>query len=245
MDLTVLFDAGLTINEAKVYLTLLEQGSSPVTDITKSSGVHRVNVYDVIERLSKKGLISSVTKKNKQYYEAADPEELIHLLESKKENIRKSIPEMKLLFENRKEKENVHFFKGPQGVYNAYNMILEEGKTFKTLYGMGGSGLNRKILKHRHELFDKERIKKGIHVKALYYESLRKDKEEAKEKLWELRYIPDKYKNNLMLDICGKLSIILLPTLDKEEIIAIVIENKEIADGYRKMFEYMWELSKE
>ena len=58
MDITVLFEAGLTVNEAKVYIALLERGSSAVNDITKASGVHRVNVYDVIERLQTKGLIS-------------------------------------------------------------------------------------------------------------------------------------------------------------------------------------------
>ena len=146
-----------------------------------------------------------------------------------------------MLFNQRKEKQEVHYFKGPQGVFYAYNMILEQGET---LYALGGSGLNRKILKHRHKIWDQERIKKGIHVKSIYYESSRKEKKSEKERLWEVKFIPDKYKSNLMIDICGDLTIILFPQPKFEEIIAIVINSRKIADGYRKQFDFMWEFAK-
>ncbi len=237
MDITTLFDAGLTVNEARVYLTLLKLGSASVTEITKESKVHRVNVYDVIERLLTKGLISSILKANKQFYEAASPDNLLHLLDSKRENIKEALPEMKLLYEQRKDRQEIHYFKGPQGVFNAYNMILEQGET---LYAIGGSGYNREILKHRHKIWDQERIKRKINVKAIYYESLRATKKTDKERLWETRFIANEYQSNLMIDICGDLSIILFPQPKKEDILAVVIESRGIADGYRKQFEFMW-----
>jgi len=241
MDITTLFDAGLTVNESKVYLALLELGSSSASEITKKSGVHRVNVYDVIERLQTKGLISSIMKANKRFYEASDPEHLLHLLDSKKERVKEALPEMKLLFEQRDEKQNIHYFKGPQGVFYAYNMILEQGKT---LYAIGGSGYNRQILKHRHKIWDDERLKRKIAVKAIYYENSRSSKKSDKEKLWEFRFIDDKYQSNLMIDICGSLSIILYPQPKKEDIMAVVIDNQGIADGFRKQFEFMWKHAK-
>lgn len=241
MDITILFDAGLTVNEAKVYMALLELGCSSVIEISKKSKVHRVNTYDVLERLQTKGLISLIIKKNKQFYEASDPEHLLHLIDSKKENIKRAIPEMKLLFNIKKDKQKVQYYKGVQGVYYAYNLILEQNKT---LYGLGGSGYNRKILKHRHEIWDKERIKKKIHVYSLYYESSRKEKKDDKERLWKIKFLPNKFQSNLMIDICGNLTIILLPNLNIEQIMAIVINNQEIAEGYRKLFKYMWKFAK-
>jgi sugar-specific transcriptional regulator TrmB len=66
----ILEELGLSKNETKVYLALLELGLSSLKDITSKSGVHRTNVYDSLKRLVKKGLVSHVTKDNKTAYEA-------------------------------------------------------------------------------------------------------------------------------------------------------------------------------
>lgn len=238
MDSNVLQEVGLTANEAKVYLALLRLGSASVNEITRKSGVHRVNVYDVLERLLLKGLISSIIVANKRHYEAADPRELLTLLEAKEQRLRTSLPSLHELYNTRREKEEVHCFKGPEGVMTAYFMMLEQGNT---IYAIGASGLNRKYLRHRHVRWDKERINRGIHVKALYYESARQEKEEAKEKLWQNRFLPDTFKSPAMVDISGNLVVILLAT---GTILAIVIENKDIADTYRTYFDFMWQFAK-
>ncbi len=238
MEISALFDAGLTVNEARVYLALLKLGSASINEITKKSGVHRVNVYDVIERLQIKGLIDSVMISNKRHYEASNPENLIKLLESKQESVKQAMPELKNIYDTRKEKQEVHYFKGPEGVMAAYNMILAQNET---IYAIGGSGLNRKFLKHRHIKWDRERIAKNIWVNALYYEYRRKEKQSDKEKLWKIKFLPDKYKNPAMMDICGNIVVILLAT---DTIMAIVIENSQIAEAYRKYFNFMWQFAK-
>ncbi|MBI2548724.1 TrmB family transcriptional regulator [Candidatus Woesearchaeota archaeon] len=239
MDTGILQDVGLTTNEAKVYCALLKLGSASVNEITRKSGVHRVNVYDVLERLLLKGLIGSIIVANKRHYEAANPSELLKLLEAKEQRLRTSLPSLHELYNSRREKEEVHCFKGPNGVMTAYFMMLDQGKT---IYAIGASGLNRKYLKHRHIQWDKERITRGIHVKALYYESARKEKKEAQEQLWQNRFLPDTFKSPAMVDVSGDIVVILLAT---ETILAIVIENKHIADTYRTYFDFMWQFAKD
>lgn len=241
MDLSILFDAGLSVNEARVYMALLDLGAASVAEITRKSGVHRVNVYDVIERLMIKGLISSIMKSNKRYYEPSNPESLLNLLEAKKENIKEIMPELNMIYKHRKRRQEVHYFKGPEGVMTVYNMMLEQNAT---LYAIGGSSMNRQILKHRHELWNKERLRRKIHVKALYYEYLRASKKSDKEQLWEIKFLPDKFKSPSMIDICGDLVVTLIPHPDKNEIMCIVINNKEIADTYRNHFNFMWQFAK-
>ena len=232
-----IIEAGLTTNEAKVYLAMLSLGSASANSIAKKSGVHRVNTYDIIERLLLKGLVSSVVKGTKKYYEASSPKELLSILQKKEALIKEALPELLLDFEMRKEKQDVFVFKGVEGVMTAYNMMLEEGKD---LYALGGQGLNRTYLKHRHVQWDKERKQKGMKVYALYYESVRGQK--MGDETWQVRYLPDEFKSPVMIDICGDLVIALLATTD---ITAIVIKNKDIADGYRKHFQFMWGFSKE
>lgn len=234
-------EIGLTKNESKVYLALLKLGSATAIEITNESKVHRVNVYDSLQRLKEKGLISTILKAEKRIYEAANPEQLAKILKEKEELLKRIMPQLNQEFKLKKEKQQVHHFFGPEGVMQAYFMILDQNET---IYALGGSGLNRKYLKHRHAIFNKERIKRGTHSKALYYEFTRNNPITGwdKEVKVEVRYIPDKYKTPCMVDICGDLVVNLLPI--EGNIMAIVIENRSLADSYRQFFNFMWDNAK-
>jgi sugar-specific transcriptional regulator TrmB len=234
MKESALMAAGLTLNEAKVYLAMLKLGSCSVNEITKKAGVHRVNAYDILDRLGEKGLVSSIMVKGKRYYDPVDPNQLIKILQRREAEVKEALPELMLDFTLKKEKQDVYYFKGPDSVMNAYRMMLEQQD--KTVYAMGGSGMNRKFLKHRHKIWDAERRKKGIKVKALYYERMRGKK--VGDDSWEMKFLPDEFQNPAMIDIIGNLVIILLAT---DEIMAIVIENKMLADSYRQNFKMLWE----
>lgn len=235
-----LIDCGLTKNESKVYVALLKLGSATAVEITKKSKVHRVNVYDALERLQYKGLISTIMQAKKRIYEAANPEQLLNLIKQKEEALQQILPELEQEFKLKKEKQQVYHFLGPEGVMRAYYMILEQKAT---LYALGGSGLNRKYLKHRHEMWNKERKKRRIKIKALYYEHTRKERESSwDDPTVKIRFLPNKFKTIGMIDICGDLIVNLLPI--EGEIMAIVIENKILADTYRKHFDFIWQFAK-
>ena len=59
--LSELIQLGLTNGEVRIYLSLLKLGSSKVGSIVKDSRVSYSKVYDVLERLITKGLVSYVT----------------------------------------------------------------------------------------------------------------------------------------------------------------------------------------
>ena len=68
MDIKALENLGLSNVEAKVYLALLEVGSVVANKIAEQSGIHRRTVYDALETLIEKGLVSFVIEANKKYY---------------------------------------------------------------------------------------------------------------------------------------------------------------------------------
>lgn len=227
---------GLSKNESRVYLALLRLGSATPLEITKKSHVHRVNVYDVLERLREKGLISMIMNQNKKIYEAAHPKHLLNLIEEKEVMLNEIMPRLEQEFKLKKEKQQVHYFLGIDGVMQAYYMMLDQKPP---MYALGGSGLNRKYLKHRHEMWNKERIKRKINGKALYYEFTRKDRSQSwNDSTIEIRFLPNKYKTLGMVDICGNIIVNLLPI--EGNIMAIVIENKQLAETYRHFFNFMW-----
>ena len=241
MDLTeeTLIQCGLTKNEAKVYLALLDSGSSTAIEISRKSKVHRVNVYDLLERLKEKGLISSIMQAHKRIYEAANPHQLAQLLKQKEEALNQVLPSLMQQFKLKKEKQQVYHFLGPEGVMRAYFMMLEQKDP---IYAIGGSGLNRQHLKHRHEIWNKERIKKGIKGKALYFEFTRTEKNRRwEDSSMEIKYLPDEFRTVGMIDVCGDLVINLLPI--EGNIMAIVIENQTLAETYRQFFNFMWKFA--
>jgi sugar-specific transcriptional regulator TrmB len=234
-----LMDAGLGNNEAKVYLALLRLRSADPTQLIKESGLHRPNVYNALSKLIEKGLVSTEQTFAKKRYIASDPRQLLYMIKSKEEQVVRMIPSLMSLYSSDAEhaKEVIHF-KGPEGVMNAYYLMIDQRQPF---FAMCVSGKNRKFLKHRHYIWDKERIARGIIVKAIYFESSRKEKRNFGEKLMELRYLPEKYRNDATVDICGELVLILLAT---DEISGILIRSPEIAEAFRQYFKIMWTLAK-
>jgi HTH-type transcriptional regulator, sugar sensing transcriptional regulator len=64
---------GLTSGEARVFLSLLKLGSAKVGQIIKDSQVSYSKVYDVLNRLSSKGLVSHIIRGNVKYFNAVEP----------------------------------------------------------------------------------------------------------------------------------------------------------------------------
>ncbi len=82
-----LLKIGLTEGEAKVYLALSELGSSTVGPIVKKSHVAYSNIYDILNRLIDKGIVSFIIKNKTKYFRAAPPANLIDFLDKKEKQI--------------------------------------------------------------------------------------------------------------------------------------------------------------
>jgi len=243
MNNQVFYSLGLTQNETKVYLTLLDIGTGQAGQLTEKSGIHRRNVYDSISRLMKKGLVSFVIVNNKKLFSPVNPKRFLEIIEEKKfelESLKndfgKIIPELELRT-SLQEKHDVRFFKGVEGMKTVFEDIIRTGKDY---IGYGPGYQLEKILKHYFKHFVDKRIKSKIKIKLIYDEISRKLVK--KNQLSDIRYIPQQFSSHAALRIYGDKVALLL--LSEEEPLAIVIKNKEIADGYRKYFEVMWKAAK-
>jgi len=59
MDKEILKEIGFLDAEIEVYLTLLRLGPSLVSRIHQETGHHRTHIYDLLEKLREKGLVST------------------------------------------------------------------------------------------------------------------------------------------------------------------------------------------
>ena len=120
MDFEFLKQQGLTENEAKIYLALLELGPSLAGQISRKTGLHRRTIYDTTVRLAKKGLIGYILENNKKLFSAASPERFLEILNEKQKIINQNMDNMLSLFQITKEKQETNFFKGKEGLKTVF-----------------------------------------------------------------------------------------------------------------------------
>ena len=81
MDTSILEDIGLTGAEIKVFLTLLELGTSTAGKVVEKSGLQNAVVHRAFHSLAEKGLITYVKEGKIKHYQTIEPKQLLNFLE--------------------------------------------------------------------------------------------------------------------------------------------------------------------
>ena len=74
MNEKILEEIGLSRGESKIYLALIDLGSSTTGPIAKKSKISHSKVYKILDKLSVKGLVSYVLIRKTKYFKASNPE---------------------------------------------------------------------------------------------------------------------------------------------------------------------------
>src|SRR3989338_1497995 len=130
MQIKQLTEIGLTDGEARVYTSLLSLGSTTVGPLVKKSGIAYSNIYEVLNRLMKKGLASFALKSGTKYFQPASPENLLDYLEKKETEIKNQkafltemMPKLKGLQQSVPDQE-AEIFLGLKGLKAAYAKMI-------------------------------------------------------------------------------------------------------------------------
>jgi len=235
--------AGLSLNEARVYEVLLHLGEVNVNKIAVKSKVHRRNVYDSLNKLMEKGLASETFVKGERLFKASDPQRLNEIIKEKESALGVFLPEMKKLYQSVEPEAEAYFFRGIEGFKNYLQLILEEQQT---VYFIGAKAfwLDPR-LKHYLKHFDEERRKRGIKFMHLFDAEVRKQKPEILKLVGKpYKFLPEKYSSATAVDIFGDYVVTFVgvkPGELSEEPLQFVLKSKLLADGYRKFFQFMWD----
>ncbi len=127
MDISALENIGLSQVEVKIFLTVLELGETKAGKIIEKSNLQSSSVYNAINKLISKGLISYIKKGQVKFYRAADPETIVDYIELKKKEYLKLLPELKAKQMKGKE-EGVEFFISFRGIKTIFSIMLKDTK---------------------------------------------------------------------------------------------------------------------
>ncbi len=236
---------GLSDNEAKVYMAMLELGPATVLEISARAGVNRPTTYVQIESLKKMGLASAQTKGKKQLFIAEPPDHLEFIIdrekkaiEQKKEELTKILPELTSLFNVSGDKPQVRFFEGREGLIKMQNELLKSKS--KEVVSFSTDAI-LKIFPGHPQKYSPRRVEKGIKAKLIYTGSqgpILKRRDE--EMLREAKYVPpDKFP--FKSDIAIYENNISISALEGKTV-GIIITHKELADSFRALFNLVWNL---
>ena len=250
MDTKILQNIGLTDGEIRVYLSLIELGPSTTGPITDKSKVSSSKIYNILERLMQKGLVSYIIKDKTRYYQAEDPIKIKEYVINKEEEIKKQkeeidklIPTIQLKKNLNKNKSEVQVYKGFKGVQTITEHIYSKLNRGDTWYNIGvPSHQEEKYHNYWHE-DHLRRIKAGIKCKMLFNPETSREtlKQRNSYNDCDARYMPIPVETPSWILIYDSITVIILPG---NEPMAIEINNEKITDSFKQYFNAFWKLSK-
>lgn len=240
MDISILEDLGLTQAEIKVYLTLLELGTSVAGEILQKSKVQNSVMHRALNSLIEKGLINYILEGQRKVYQATNPENFFNFIDDKKKRFEQILPELKKKQTFAKPHETATVYKGIRGIKEVYNIMINTKGEYNT-YGGGypcvnllGEGWwlnlhNRRVANKlpSRQVFDETVRTIGNVINKLPHS--------------QVKFLSKDFFQSQEIVIVGDKVAINVFT---ENSYSFLIQDQVVADGYRKYFKVLWELAK-
>jgi len=234
----LLADAGLLPSEIKVYLGSLELGPSTVQNIAKKAKISRTAVYEAIELLAKRRLISTSTVGKRTMYTAEDPSRIVSYLKEEQqkftatlEDIKQQVNALKLLSGG--IKPIVKVYEGEEALIAYFDHVAQvkpethfEISNLDDVYAF----LSNEKIQAARRAHNWKGIKK---IRLLHYGELRNPRPGVEfcrlsEKMGEFHGNIAVYDNYVSLvTYIGK-------------IVVVIIESKQMADTVRTLYTAAW-----
>ncbi len=242
-ELEVLEEFGLSEAEAKIYLALLDLGSTLAGPVIKKTGLHRGTTYQILQRLKEKGLVSSIISGKKQHFSAANPERLMDVLKERQEKLREILPQLAARAEQSREKQEVTVYYGVKGIRSVMDKMLEELRPGGTYYDYGASGLFRDVMGPYWDLWQKRKREYKLKSYVIFNEEVKqKNPKLLHDYIGHRRFHPKEYTS--ITDTMTYKDTVILFIWTAKSPIAIVIKNRDNAESYKNQFKLMWKFAK-
>lgn len=236
---TVLKNLGFSDKEAKIYLTLLSMGESNLREIADRAEIPRTTLYTPVQILIKKGFVEFYKRVGRKYYVAINPQKLLELIQGNSALLEEHIEELQQL-KHEGVKPKIRFFEGREGIKLILNEILQEKRNFLAITCIEDM---QKMAWEYFEDFIEKRVKQNLRVRLLTNRSRESQilKENDAKELRETRFVPQEYRFDTANYIFGDNVAIL--SLKQEPVVALLIEDKAIAETQRMYFDLIWKMT--
>jgi len=245
---------GLNPNESSVYICLLETGGASPSKISESTKINRSTVYKTLTALSIKGLVNEIEKKNKLFYQAEKPDNLIKFLKNRivlaEDDFQKAqrlLPELQKIFALSNDKPQVIYLEGADTVLKTCDDMLAYSN-YEMLAFSNGEIFEETVSKKYIRQFAKTKERQRIRTKVIIPDTPlnRKFNNRVFSAVKDLNTPQIRYASAEKFPIQAELTIygpdkVSLTKLTGDTIIGVIIKDKTIHDSLQMMLEIAWE----
>jgi len=244
-----LISAGLEPSTAQIYVILAENGELPVSEIIQKSQLSRAGAYDALNILMAQEFIEYRKEGRNVFYKAKHPDKLFGLIEEKKretalfeQEMNESIRSLVGSFNLANNKPGVRFFEGEEGIKEALFDSLHSTEPILTFMDMHSM---EAVIGKINEEYVQERTKKNISKKIIITTSPEAEIYLEKNKNNSLTQIAILPKDVLPFKTGFQIynNKIVYFTHRQENLLAIMIQDPDIYQMNKSIFEYIWKLN--
>lgn len=229
-----------------MYLDLQQIGQGTPTQLSRRTGVNRTSVYDVMQSLIQRGMVSQYKKRGRLFFVALDPNHLISYLqsESKKQQqqvadqitqVEAILPSLLSLHLNQTPKPTVTFFEGEKGMREAYEETLKSTEVIRAYANV--QTMHQGLPGFFPEYYQR-RVAKKVFIRAilplndLSLERAARDQQELRE----TRFLPEGHTFTPEINLFDDRMLVASWT----EKMAIITTSKELVDLQKMLFDLTW-----
>lgn len=240
MNLEILKRAGLSEGEIKVYEAILTIGTAPINKIHEKTGIERRNIYDIVNKLIKKGLINYTDENKKRSFQLANPKKIISYIEERKSDltnlqseINEAIPQINSIFNSNKQEIMAEVYRGFEGIKAVWDDMLNS----KDIYWIGSGRYVPNRFPNFFSSWNRKRIGKKIKMHNLLRNEMKEGIEKFEHEL--IKFLPKEFSGNPT--VIGIYNNKVVNFLLGENLFAFVTESNELAENYKKYHKYLWD----
>lgn len=234
---------GMTGNESKIYIDLLKHPSSSGNEIRKRTSIANSRVYSALDSLIEKGFVTFIVTSRGKSFSSVDPKVLTEIADERKKKLEEILPQLYHLQSKEREKTKSMIFEGFVGFKNAFYKMIKECPNGKTIDIIGFSNQAYKNEQLRLLLSNINTLSiKKKHKFRMILDSKENTffKDRKLEGISSIRFMNKNFTSPAAIDVFDDKVYIFLWD---EEPFAFMIQNKNIARGFKSYFNFLWKIS--
>ena len=243
MEISILKEIGFSDREIKVYLALLELGETTVGPIASRTRIQHSKIYQTLEKLIDKGLISFIIKSKTKYFQAQNPNQILNMLKEKERRFSGLLPKLQQKRKFSQEQQIATVYEGYKAIKSMFDSILEEldNKSYYYVFVFKEEYTKSKLASRFLRNIHIQLSEKKVDDRLVAHTSI---KEEFKKNYSDIKNVKYRFRNiNLPLGLMI-INNRVINWIWGERPTAIEIISSQIAQQYKKFFLEIWKTSR-
>ncbi len=239
-DLEPLASLGLSPTEVRVYVALLELGSSQAGGLIRRTGIQNSVMHLTLGRLVAEGVISYILRGKIKVYQVVDPRQLVAILEQRKSALQNIMPAL-LAMKGTGTAPQAEVYEGLSGLRSMCFRFIEDAEPDDEYLFLGFSSSNAIFEEEVYTFyreFSEVRINRGLKLRGVAHETMRKNFDKHEWPHRNIRYV--QYPILKGISICRNKAIIV--PWDQTRV-SFLISSDSFANNLRDYFGELWKNS--